>query len=99
MIERLKTHKEKVMALMVKNNRYKDDCKFLISGYYWNYCDIENLTAGEFLKNMANGMYPNPDDLARVWRKLLETNPELRGKNYEERQKKGDIVTRNIHDL
>jgi hypothetical protein len=98
-LERLKTVKAKVRALMLKNDRYKDDVKFMVSGFYWNYYPIQDMTALDFLKGLANGDYPNPDDVARIWRKLLENEPSLRGPNYVERQNKGDKMKTEIHDL
>lgn len=98
-LERLKTIKDKVRYLMLKNDRYKDDVKYIISGYYYTFYEVENLSAKQFLINMANKKYTNADDIARVWRKLLENEPSLRGPNYSERQTKGDKMKTQIFDL
>ena len=51
-----------------------------------------NLSAFEFLQIYANGNIPNSESITRCRRKIQEENPELRGKNYQERQEKQETI-------
>ena len=60
--------------------------------------DIEMAMTGVSKSNYYDALFndnlTNPQTISRIWRKIQEHNPELRGEEWEERQKQGGQVAK-----
>lgn len=104
-IIQLKKTKDRVLYYLKKYPAYRDNDERLIANYWQdqllqNNWDPKELKAYDFLKIYAAGIFLTSADLiTRARAKLEETNPEIRGKSYEERARKGKIVSQEIYQV
>ena len=103
MLNRMSNIKEKVKILLKMNPELRDDDNRLIANIYWKEGGgkerLSNMTAFEFLTEMATGKYTNFETIRRIRAKLQEDFPELRGKKYLIRKKMGTDISHNIKNL
>jgi hypothetical protein len=93
--------KDTVKALMMQYTDFKDNDNQLVA-WFWKL-EMEkmgypssNTPTSNFLKLMAWGKFTSSETITRVRRKLQEEFPELRGKNYDERQAKQSQVKKDL---
>lgn len=78
-----------VRHLLISHEHLRDDDHKLIANI-WNRelrGEAHEKTAFEFLSLFANRELTNPESIRRIRQKLQETEPLLRGKNFEKRHK------------
>lgn len=92
-----------VKELLKKNEHLRDDDNKLVANYW--YKELQNssvntnsFTAHDFLNLYANGNMTPADSITRARRKLQEQFPELRGKNWKERQKHTEKVKKQLYE-
>lgn len=88
----LTTNYEKVRALMVSDEKYRDNDNALWSRIVANYLGgmevIKVMSAYELLWKMTEGKLPSFESVSRIRRKVQEDHPELRGNFYDVKQDK-----------
>jgi anaerobic ribonucleoside-triphosphate reductase len=84
------TIKENVKQLLIKYPQCRDNEHDLYYLYYRHICEINkdvDLLNFYYLRTMVKSV-PSEQTLSRFSRQLQEQNPELRGKEWEKRQRK-----------
>jgi hypothetical protein len=73
-----------------KSARCRDDDRYLIAMiWHFEVCSVSELSAIEFIKSFGTyDIISHPDTITRIRRKLQEEHPSLRGRTFNERQKK-----------
>ena len=95
--------KDKVKYILEKYPHTREDDNKLI----WQFIFFEaggsdylnNITGLDFLCELGNGKYTLPDKITRVRRKLQEDYIQLRGNNYQIRQKLNHEIKTKINAL
>ncbi len=98
--KQMKTVKDRVEYLLVKFPKFRDNDFKLIAHYYFKILGreaLENMSGMDFLHQFADGKLPHTESIRRVRAKIQEERPELRGKNYGQRQTDGQEVRNNIN--
>lgn len=57
---------------------------------------MRNVTFLDFVLKLLSGSLSKPESIRRTWQKLLEEFPQLRGKGYEKRHKKQEVVKQQV---
>lgn len=97
---KLRYSKKKVTKILKKFPHTRDNDMALIS-IVWNYElggkeKTEEMTGFDCLCKVARKELSNPVSLWRCRQKIQQENPDLRGKNYKERQKHSKNVKSQI---
>jgi hypothetical protein len=92
---------ENVQRLLIEYSETKDDDLRLVATYYFKFHQnlINDKTALDFVKAIAQGRVISSDLITRTRRKLQEHNPELRGKKWKERHQKQQTVKKELKEL
>jgi len=91
------TIKENVKQLLIEKPITRDKEALLFSIYYSKYCDLyPHKTISIFFLYLNRKEIPSPETLKRLSRQLQEQNPELRGKEWEKRQRKVKKVQKEL---
>jgi len=102
-MEKMHQIKPKVLRLLIDKPHLRDDDNRLIANILLNEAGgidaMQKMSAYEFLHHFSAGKFTNFESIRRVRAKLQEQYPELRGKSYKERQKKGSDTTISIKKL
>lgn len=85
---------ERIRELLLTHPVLRDDDLRLIANMWGQEVDTHNLPLADFLRMFAGGAITSPESIRRVRQKLQETFPELRGKRWEERQKRHEEAIR-----
>lgn len=93
-----------VLALLVKDERTRDDDQLLCCMVWSQICakqgiDVRHQNAYDFLIMYYRGELPLADTITRARRKIQEEHPLMRGKKYAERQGKQQDVIDELRDL
>ena len=94
-----KIKKEVVEKLLHQYIDLRDSDEMLIAWIWKTQVDRMNypqLSADKFLQMLAVGRFPSSETITRLRRKCQEETPELRGKKYNERQAKQELVKRDL---
>ena len=92
----------RVKNMLIQFPHLRDDDLKLI-GNVWNQDfkatgrDPATTASIIFLRVFTEGKLTNPESIRRCRQRIQEKNPELRGKTYKARQKKGKQVQLDIH--
>lgn len=89
------------------NDRVKDiltkypptrDCNYKLYGnlLYVYFPELLSVSLHNYLNSMIRGEYPKIETVTRCSRQLQEKFPELRGKEWKERQKQVEPVKKNL---
>jgi hypothetical protein len=98
----MKNIKDKVAFLLENKESLRDDDSKLIASFFINEIGrdkVDDMSAMDLLKLIGFGKLTSFESIRRVRAKLQENRPELRGKNYKERQDEGNDVKGKIKDL
>lgn len=91
------TIKENVKKLLVRDEQTRDSETNLCYLYYINFCALEKSTSLlDFFFEMQNKEIPTMQTIMRYSRQLQEQNPDLRGKEWEKRQRKIKEVQKDL---
>lgn len=91
------TIKENVKKLLVRYTQTRDNETDLCSLYYINFCGFNPSTSlSYFFFQMRLKSIPTMQTIMRYSRQLQEQNPELRGKEWEKRQRKIKEVQKDL---
>lgn len=90
-----------VEKLLIEYSETRDDDLRLVATYYYKFHQnlINDKTALDFVKAIAQGRVISSDLITRTRRKLQEHNPELRGKKWKERHQKQQTVKKELNEL
>lgn len=103
MIHSFTKTKDKVKYILEKHPITRDDDNKMIWFYIFFETEgadyLKSITALDFITDLGNGKYTSPESIRRMRQKLQEENPELRGKNYEIRNKIGNETKAKINAL
>jgi hypothetical protein len=90
-----------VEKLLIEYSETRDDDLRLVATYYFKFHQnlINDKTALDFVKAIAQGRVISSDLITRTRRKLQEHNPELRGKKWKERHQKQQTVKKELNEL
>lgn len=97
----LKIH-ETVFSLLEKYPHLRDDDNKLMATIWRSEVGkglFDGLSAQEFLIYFADGRLSSSESIRRCRQRIQEQNPELRGLNYNKRQKKGVETKHTIKQL
>ncbi len=85
-----------IYSILVNNKDSRDDWMLVVKQIH----DIEMATWGIGKEDYYDALFSlklaNPQTVSRIWRKIQEHCPELRGNFWEERQAQGGIVATEI---
>ena len=91
------TIKENVKKLLIRYEQTRDNETDLCYLYYINFCGLGKSTfLLEFFVKMNIKEIPTMQTIMRFSRQLQEQNPELRGKEWEKRQRKIKEVQKDL---
>jgi hypothetical protein len=81
-----------VAKLLKDNPNFRDDDRLLVVNFWYGQLvdkkiDPKKISASTFLVYYLDGHLTNSDLITRARRKVQEENPELRGKNWNDRHK------------
>jgi hypothetical protein len=93
-----------VLALLVKDERTRDDDQLLCCMVWSQICakkgvDVRTQTAYDFLISYYRNELPLADTITRARRKIQEEHPLMRGKKYNERQNKQEQFVAQLREL
>jgi hypothetical protein len=90
MINQIASIKDNIKLFLTKYESMRDNDNELIAYYYYKVIQTngkdQNYSAMNFLGDYSKGLYPSSESIRRCRQKIQEQNPELRGKNYKNRQ-------------
>lgn len=93
----MKTTKEKVKAILTQYADTRDSESLLSYWYYTDYCEMTSQTKLiDFFLRMENKGIPTIQTLMRLSRQIQEQNENLRGKDWEKRQRKVKEVQKDL---
>lgn len=106
MIHQIKNVKAKIIFLLKEKEEYRDSDDKLIARIWYDQtinASGQNITkqttAHDFLIAFREGQYTNPESIRRCRQSVQEKNPDLRGKSYKNRKKKGEEMKTEIHSV
>ena len=103
MFEQMKTIKDKVVHLLTIYPHLREDDFQLYSTYLMieigGAVNLQRMTATTLLTDISTGKYVHFESVRRTRQKIQPQQFNLRGKNYDDRQKGGKIIKSNIKDL
>jgi hypothetical protein len=83
-------------SILVNNKEARDNWMLVVKQIH----DIEMATWAipktEYYDALFSLKLANPQTISRIWRKIQEHNPDLRGEFWEERQAQGGMVATEI---
>lgn len=90
-----------VEKLLIEYSETRDDDLRLVATYYYKFHQnlINDKTALDFVKAIAQGRVISSDLITRTRRKLQEHNLELRGKKWKERHQRQQTVKKELNEL
>ena len=90
-----------VEKLLIEYSETRDDDLRLVATYYFKFHQnlINDKTALDFVKAIAQGRVISSDLITRTRRKLQEHKPELRGKKWKERHQRQQTVKKELNEL
>lgn len=94
--------KKDVFALLSKSEACREsDTRLIVSIWakFLGESNIEKMSATDLLNLFSENRLPNPESIRRVRQKLQETNPYLRGKNYNNRQEEQINVQEQLKEI
>lgn len=91
--------KDKVADLLEKFPHLRDDDNKLIATIWRKEFGMDNVSALAFLIALSEGTLTSAENIRRSRQKLQEQRPELRGLNYNKRQRKGVETKHTIKHL
>jgi hypothetical protein len=93
----MKTIKDKVKLILQENPNTRDFESKLCYIYYTSFSDLTKDTSIlDFFIRVENKKIPSTQTLTRLSRQLQEQNPELRGLEWEKRQRKQKKVLKDL---
>lgn len=93
----MKTTKEKVKAILTQYADARDSESVLSYWYYTEFCEMTSQTKLiDFFLRMVNKGIPTIQTLMRLSRQVQEQNENLRGKDWEKRQRKVKEVQKDL---
>ena len=91
------TIKENVKQLLTNDKVARDNDSYFCYFYYRTFCGINKKTKVlDFYLQRGNKKIPSEQTITRLSRQLQEQNPELRGKEWEKRQRKVKKVQKEL---
>jgi len=93
----MKLIKDKVISLLRADAKYREDDNKLIARIWYQESLVLNCTTSvELLTALAKGKLTSSESIRRSRQKTQEEMPELRGKNYKERQEESGQVKKDL---
>jgi hypothetical protein len=81
-----------VVQILVNNEDARDDWMLTIREVHERELSIWYMDKSEYFDAFFSGKLSNVQTIGRIWRLAQEKRPELRGKNWEERQKQSGLL-------
>lgn len=94
--------KNDVQALLSKSEACREsDTRLIVSIWakFLGEAKIDKMSATDLLNMFSENKLPNPESIRRVRQRLQETNPYLRGKNYQNRQDEQETVVNELKEI
>jgi hypothetical protein len=83
-------------SILTNNKESRDNWMLVVKQIH----DIEMMTWGiskpDYYDALFSYKLTNPQTISRIWRKIQEHNPELRGEEWEQRQQQGGQIAQEI---
>ena len=104
-ISQVKTEFERIKALLLENEEYRDCDDSLRARMWWDDLkalrpdDSPVMTAKDLLLLMKQKRLSNPESIRRARQKVQELHPETRGKKYRSRHKADNEFTVEINNV
>lgn len=100
MYEKIRNMQERVAYMLSRYADTRDDDQKLVTNIWYiemkAYGNPDTMLATDFLALYQQGKLSTADLITRARRKVQEENPQLRGKNWEERHKLSNTVRNKI---
>ncbi len=89
--------KQKVADILFKYPQTRD-CNYRLYGNYlhFHHPETKDSSLYDYILDMTRDKYPKIETITRCSRQLQEKHPELRGKEWEERQRQVKPVQENL---
>ena len=81
-----------VVQILVNNEDARDDWMLTIREVHERELSIWYMSKADYFDAFFSGKLSNVQTIGRIWRLAQEKRPELRGKNWEERQKQSGLL-------
>jgi hypothetical protein len=87
----------KLIYTILKNNEdSRDDMMLVVKSIHDFELSVLGKDKSEYYECCFSGKLASIKTIDRIWRKIMEHNPELRGEEWDERQIYSRFVSRNI---
>lgn len=85
-----------IYRLLSENKKMRDDYVLLCKEIHMKEMDFLNYKKEDYFDLVFGEKLSNTHTIARIWRAIQEKCPELRGDEWEERQKQGGLIRSEI---
>lgn len=87
-----------VKSILMNNEAARDNCLLLIKEIHDKEMQIWAYDRAQYYDAVFQGHMSSMVTINRIWRLVQEKFPELRGKEWEERQKQGGVIALEMAD-
>jgi hypothetical protein len=96
-LDQMRLIKDKVISLLTADAKYREDDNKLIARIWYQESLLLNCnTSVDLLTALAKGKLSSAESIRRSRQKVQEEMPELRGRNYKERQEESGQVKKDL---
>jgi hypothetical protein len=85
-----------IYSILVNNKESRDDWMLVVKQIHDTEMAMWGIQKEDYYDALFSLKLANPQTVSRIWRKIQERCPDLRGEFWEERQAQGGIVSAQI---
>jgi hypothetical protein len=88
-----------VRNILIENVEARDNWMLVIKAVHDKELDLLSYTKADYYDVFFSQQLSNTSTIRRIWQLVQENNPELRGNEWEERQRQGGLMKQEIVDM
>ena len=85
-----------IYSILVNNKESRDDWMLVVKQIHDTEMAILGILKQDYYDALFSMKLANPQTVSRIWRKIQEHHPDLRGEFWEDRQAQGGMVAAQI---
>jgi hypothetical protein len=85
-----------IYSILVNNKESRDDWMLVVKQIHDTEMAMWGILKADYYDALFSMKLSNPQTISRIWRKIQEKYPDLRGEFWEERQVHGGMVAAQI---
>lgn len=83
-----------IYSILNNNIEARDNWMLVVKMVHDIEMSIINISKSNYYDALFNEELTNPQSISRIWRKIQEHNPELRGEEWRDRQRQGGQIAK-----